>query len=185
MLDDIKQDADERMAKTIDALSAAFGRIRTGRASPSLLDGIEVPYYGNDTPLNQVANVTVDDARTLLITPWEKPMLPEIEKAILRSDLGITPASGSDNIRIPLPPLTEENRKDLVRQARGEAENSKVALRNIRRDAIGHIRDLVKDKEVSEDEARRGEEGIQKLTDSYVQKIDDVLSAKESDLLEI
>ena len=185
MLEDIREEADSRMAKTVDALHHALGRIRTGRASPSLLDGIQVPYYGNDTPLNQVASVTVEDARTLMISPWEKNLLPEIERAVLKSDLGITPSANKDCVRIPLPPLTEENRRDLAKQARNEAEQSKISLRNIRRDAIGHIRDLVKDKEVAEDEAHRAEEGIQKLTDARVKEIDDVLEAKEADLLEI
>lgn len=185
MLDEIKQEADARMARTLDAMDGAFGRIRTGRASPSLLDGIEVAYYGNDTPLSQVASITVEDARTLIISPWEKNLLPDIEKAVLKSDLGITPSSNADCVRIPLPPLTEQNRKDLAKQARTEAENSKISLRNVRRDAIGHIRDLVKEKEIAEDEARRGEEDIQKLTDARVKQIDDALATKETDLLEI
>ncbi len=185
MIDEIKQDADERMGKTTDVLHDTFGRIRTGRANPALLDGITVEYYGSDTPLNQVASITVEDARTLAISPWEKPLIPEIEKAILKSDLGITPASTSDLIRVPLPPLTEENRKDLVRQARQEAESARVAVRNIRRDAIADIRELVKEKEVAEDEARRGEEDMQKLTDRHVGEIDKVLDAKEADLMEV
>lgn len=185
MMDEIKQEADARMAKTIEAMVSAFGRIRTGRASPSLLDGIDVSYYGNDTPLSQVASITVEDARTLMIAPWEKNLLPDIEKAVLKSDLGITPSSNGDCIRIPLPPLTEENRKDLAKHARSEAENSKISVRNIRRDAIGQIRDLMKEKEIAEDEARRGEESVQKLTDAWVKQIDDALQTKEADLLEI
>ena len=167
------------------ALKHAFARIRTGRASPNLLDGIEVSYYGTDTPLNQVASITVEDARTLVISPWEKKMIPDVEKAILKSDLGLTPASGSDVIRLPLPALTEENRRDLTRQARHEAENARVAVRNIRRDAIHMIRELVKDKEATEDEAHRAEDEIQKLTDRHIAGIDHALSEKESDLLEI
>lgn len=185
MIEDIKQDANERMGKSIDALRHAFGRIRTGRASPSLLEGIEVPYYGNDTPLNQVASITVEDARTLLISPWERNLIPEIEKAILKSDLGLTPASGGDVVRLPLPALTEENRRDLTRQARHEAENARVAVRNIRRDAIHMVRDLVKEKEVTEDDAHRAEDDVQKLTDGRIAEIDHALQEKESDLLEI
>ena len=185
MIEEINLDADERMGKSLEVLHDTFGRIRTGRANPSLLDGIVVEYYGADTPLNQVASITVEDARTLVISPWEKPLIPEIEKAILKSDLGITPASTSELIRVPLPALTEENRKDLVRQARQEAENARIAIRNIRRDAIADIRELVKEKEVAEDEARRGEEEVQKLTDRRVAEIDKVLDAKESDLMEV
>lgn len=185
MIEEIKADADDRMGKSIAALHSTLGRIRTGRASPSLLDGIEVPYYGNDTPLNQVASVTVEDARTLVISPWEKNLVPEIEKALLKSDLGITPASSGEVVRVPLPALTEENRRDLTRQARGEAETSRVAVRNIRRDAIHHIRELVKDKELAEDEAHRAEEDIQKLTDKRIGEIDAMVEAKEVDLMEI
>ena len=185
IIDDIREDADERMGKSLDSLQHAFARIRTGRAHPSLLEGIEVPYYGTDTPLNQVASITVEDARTLMISPWEKNMIPEVEKAILKSDLGLTPASGGDVIRLPLPALTEENRRDLTRQARHEAENARVAVRNIRRDAIHMIRELVKDKEVTEDDAHRAEDEIQQLTDKHIAGIDHALSEKEADLLEI
>ena len=185
MIKEIKEDADERMGKSLEVLHDTFARIRTGRANPSLLDAITVEYYGAETPLNQVASITVEDARTLAISPWEKNLIPEIEKAILRSDLGITPASTSELIRVPLPALTEENRKDLVRQARQEAENARIAIRNIRRDAIADIRELVKEKEVAEDEARRGEEDVQKLTDRRVAEIDKVLDAKETDLMEV
>jgi ribosome recycling factor len=185
MIDEIRDDADERMGKTIESLHVAFARIRTGRANPSLLDGIEVSYYGNDTPLNQVASINVEDARTLVISPWEKKLIPDIEKAILKSDIGITPSATSEVVRVPLPALTEENRKDLARQAKHEAENSRIAIRNIRRDAIGDIRELVKEKEVAEDEARRGEEAIQKLTDKRVAEVDAVLAGKEADLMVI
>lgn len=185
MIDEIKRDANQRMGKSIDALGHAFGRIRTGRANPAILEGIEVAYYGTDTPLNQVASISVEDARTLVISPWEKKLLPDIEKAILKSDLGITPASTADVIRIPLPPLSEENRRDLARQAKQEAEQGRVAIRNIRRDAIGEVRELVKEKEVSEDEARRAEEDIQRLTDKRISEIDHALSEKEADLLKI
>lgn len=185
MIDEIEADADERMGKSLEALQVAFARIRTGRANPSLLDTIVVPYYGTDTPLNQVASVSVEDARTLVISPWEKKLIPDIEKAILKSDLGINPSSTSELIRIPLPALTEENRRDLAKQARHEAENTRVAIRNIRRDAIGDIRDLVKAKEVAEDDARRAEEAIQKLTDKRVAEVERTLEAKEADLLAI
>jgi ribosome recycling factor len=185
VIEAIKQDADTRMGKSAEALRHAFARIRTGRASPSLLDGIQVPYYGTDTPLNQVASVTVEDARTLMISPWEKPLIPEIEKAILRSDLGLTPSTTGEVIRLPLPALTEETRKDLTRQARHEAENARVAVRNIRRDAIHEVRELVKEKEASADDAHRAEDDIQKLTDRRIGEIDHVLGEKEADLLEI
>ncbi len=185
MVEDIKQDADERMGKSLDVLHETFARIRTGRANPGLLDGISVAYYGSDTPLNQVASVSVEDARTLAISPWEKSLIPDIEKAILKSDLGITPSSTSELIRVPLPPLTEENRKDLARQARQEAENARIAIRNIRRDAIADIRELVKEKEIAEDEAHRAEEAIQKLTDGRVAEVDKLLEAKEADLMEV
>ena len=185
MIKEIHQDADERMGKSLEVLATHFARIRTGRANPNLLDGIEVEYYGNPTPLNQVASVSVEDARTLVISPWEKKLIQDIEKALLKSDLGITPSSTSELIRVPLPALTEQNRKDLAKQARHEAENAKIAIRNIRRDAIADIRELVKEKEVAEDEAHRGEEDIQKLTDRWIGEVDKSLSAKESDLMEV
>ena len=185
MIKEIHQDADERMAKSLEVLGVHFARIRTGRANPNLLDGIEVEYYGNPTPLNQVASISVEDARTLVISPWEKKLVPDIEKALLKSDLGITPASTSELIRVPLPALTEQNRRDLARQARQEAENAKIAIRNIRRDAMADIRELVKEKEVAEDDAHRAEEDIQKLTDRWIGEVDSTLSAKESDLMEV
>jgi len=185
MIEEIKQDADERMGKSLDVLAGTFARIRTGRANPGLLDGIEVEYYGNSTPLNQVASITVEDARTLAISPWEKNLVPELEKALLRSDLGITPSSTGDLIRVPLPALTEQNRRDLARQAKQEAENARIAVRNIRRDAIADIRELVKEKEVAEDDAHRGEEDIQKLTDRRIGEVDSALAAKEADLMEV
>ena len=185
MIDEILDDAKERMGKTVDALQGAFAKIRTGRANPALLDGITVDYYGAPTPLNQVASISVEDARTLVLSPWEKPLLPEIEKAILRSDLGITPIGSGDVVRVPLPPLTEENRRDLAKQARAEAETSRVSIRNIRRDAIADIRDLVKEKMAAEDDARRGEERAQGLTDQHVGDVDKALAAKEAELMEI
>ena len=185
MLNDIKKDAEGRMQNSLEALTGNFNRIRTGRAHPSLLDGIKVPYYGADTPLNQVANVNVEDGRTLALTAWDKSMVPEIERAIMKSDLGLNPATAGGVIRIPMPPLTEETRKGYIKQARGEAEAARVSVRNARRDAIAMLRELAKDKEISEDEERRGEEQIQKLTDSFVARIEEMLTAKEADLLEI
>lgn len=184
LIDEIQADADERMDKSLATLTGAFARIRTGRANPVILESVEVDYYGNPTPINQVATITVEEARTLVISPWEKNMLPEIERAILKSDLGLTPANSGEVIRLPLPPLTEENRRDLIRQARQEAENGRVAIRNIRRDAIADIRELVREKEASEDDGRHAEEAMQKITDAHVAKVDAALDAKEKDLLE-
>lgn len=185
MIEEIKHSADERMGKSLEVLQSTFGRLRTGRANPSLLEGIEVPYYGTDTPLNQVASIIVEDARTLAISPWDKNLIPDIEKAVLKSDLGITPASTGELIRLPLPALTEENRRDLARQAKHEAESARIAVRNIRRDAIADIRELVKNKEIADDEAHRAEEEIQKLTDKRVADIDRSLATKEADLMEV
>ena len=185
MIEEIKEDAAERMEKSLRSLATAFSRIRTGRANPALLDGVEVNYYGAPTPLRQVASVTVEEARCLVISPWEKRLLPDIEKAILQSDLGLTPASSGDVVRLPLPPLTEENRRDLIRQARQEAENARVAIRNIRRDAIADLRELVREKEATEDDGRRAEEEVQKLTDAHVKRADEALTQKEADLIQI
>jgi ribosome recycling factor len=185
VINDIKKEANARMGKTLEALVHAFGRIRTGRANPAILEGIAVLYYGNDTPLNQVASISVEDARTIVVTPWERKMVPEIEKAILKSDLGITPAASTDKVRIPLPPLTEQNRKELAKLAKSEAEQARVAMRNIRRDALADVRELVKEKEIAEDDARRAEEEIQKLTDKRIAEVDHALAGKEADLLEI
>jgi ribosome recycling factor len=185
VIDEIRKEAEDRMKKSIQALEAAFARIRTGRASPALLDDVKVDYYGTPTPLNQVASITVEDARSLLISPWEKKMVPVIEKAILKSDLGLTPNTTADVVRLPMPPLTEESRKGLGKQARAEAENARVSIRNIRRDANGQLKDLLKEKEVSEDEERRAEDQIQKLTDRFVAEVDQLLEAKEADLMEI
>lgn len=183
--DEIRKDAEERMAKSLHALEAAFAKIRTGRAHPSLLDGITVDYYGTETPLNQVANIVVEDARTLSISPWEKKLIPVVEKAILKSDLGLTPSTSSDKVRLPMPPLTEENRKDLTRMARHEAENARVAIRNIRRDANHDMKELLKEKEITEDEFHKGEDEIQKVTDAKIKQVDEMLEAKEADLMEI
>lgn len=184
MIDDIRQDAEERMNKTLGSLEVAFARIRTGRAHPSLLDDISVDYYGSPTPLSQVANITVEDGRSLLISPWEKNMIPVVERAILKSDLGLNPATSSDNIRLPMPPLTEENRRDLTKIAKAEAENARVAVRNIRRDANSDLKEFLKEKEITEDDERRGQEIIQKLTDAKIQQIDSALEGKEADLME-
>ena len=185
MLDEIISDADERMGKTLSSLQQAFARIRTGRANPNLLDGITVNYYDVDTPLSQVASISVEDARTLVVSPWEKSIIPDIEKEILKSDLGITPVTSGDIIRIPLPPLTEENRRDLAKIAKSEAENARIAIRNIRRDAIGDCKELVKEKMVAEYEGRRGEEKVQGTTDSRIAEVDELLATKETDLMQI
>lgn len=185
MLNEIAQQAQTRMQKSIDALVDHFKKIRTGRAHPSLLDSIHVMYYGSEVPLQQVANVTVEDARTLSINPWEKQIVPEIEKAIYKSDLGLNPATSGTVIRVPMPPLTEETRKGYIRQARQEAEAARVSIRNIRRDANSDIKDLLKEKEISEDDERRGQDRIQKLTDQFVAEVDSLLEKKEADLMEI
>ncbi|PPC74895.1 ribosome-recycling factor [Pokkaliibacter plantistimulans] len=185
MIEDIKRDAEQRMQKSIESLEGQFNKIRTGRATPAILDVVRVSYYGVDTPLSQVANVIVEDARTLLISPWEKKLVPEIEKAIYRSDLGLNPNTTGDVIRVPMPPLTEETRKTYIKQARQEAENARVAIRNVRRDANGMIKDLLKEKEISEDDQRRAEEAIQKVTDKYIADVDKHLESKEADLMAI
>lgn len=185
MIEEIIKDAEVRMGKSIDSLHTEFSKIRTGRAHPSLLDQIQVDYYGSATPINQVANVTIEDSRTLVVTPWEKDMVAKVEKAIMGSDLGLNPATAGTVIRIPMPPLTEERRRDLVKVVRHEAEQGRVAIRNIRRDANSDFKDLLKEKEISEDEERKAGESIQKLTDSYVAKIDKVLADKEAELMEV
>jgi len=185
MINSIKTEAEARMGKSLVALAAAFNRIRTGRASPTILDGIMVSYYGSDTPLSQVANIMVEDARTLALSPWEKNLIPEIEKAIMKSDLGLNPATSGDIIRIPMPALTEETRKGFIKKARQEAENARVSIRNGRRDAIADVKELLKDKDISEDEERKAADDIQKITDKFVGDVDKSLSAKEADLLEI
>lgn len=185
MIDDILEDADSRMQKSIEALKNELTKIRTGRAHASLLDHITVEYYGSDVPLSQVANIATEDARTLSVTPWEKPMVQVVEKAIMNSDLGLNPASAGTVIRVPVPPLTEERRRDLVRVVKGEAESARVAIRNIRRDANSDLKMLEKEKEISEDDERRGQDNVQKLTDKYVQEVEAVLGEKEKDLMEI
>jgi len=185
MIDDIKQDAAERMAKSVQALRENLAKLRTGRAHPSLLDHLTVSYYGSQVPLNQVANINVEDARTLTIQPWEQAMVKPVEKAILESDLGLNPNTAGTVIRVPMPPLTEERRRDMTRIVRQEGEQAKVAIRNIRRDANKDLEALVKEKLISEDDERRGEEIIQKLTDQYVKEIDELLEQKEADLMAI
>jgi len=185
MIEDILEDTESRMAKSVAALQKEFSRIRTGRAHASLLDGMTVEYYGAETPLSQVANVVVEDARTLAVNPWEKAMVGPIEKAIIDSDLGLNPNTAGMSIRIPLPPLTEERRKDLVRVVRSEAEGGRVAIRNIRRDANGDFKQLEKEKEISEDEERSAQDAVQKLTDKFVAEVESVLSEKEKDLMEM
>jgi len=185
MLEDLKKDAQQRMEKALDSLAQAFNKIRTGRAHPSLLDGIVVSYYDVDTPLAQVASIVIEDARTLSVTPWEKNIVPDVEKAIMKSDLGLNPTTAGTVIRIPLPSLTEETRKTYGRQARNEAEGGRIAIRNVRRNVLGDVKDMLKDKMISEDEERRAQDDIQKITDSYIAKVDQALAAKEKDLMEI
>lgn len=185
MIKEVIKDADQRMQKSISAMQTAMAKIRAGRAHTSLLDHVMVPYYGSDVPLSQVANVGIEDSRTLTCQPWEKNMVPVIEKAIMTADLGVNPMSAGMTIRIPIPPLTEDRRKDLVKVARSEAENARIAVRNIRRDANGTLKDLLKEKEISEDEERGAEQEIQKLTDNTIKKIDENLADKESDLMEV
>jgi ribosome recycling factor len=185
VLNDIKKDARERMGKSVAALQQELTKIRTGRAHTSLLDHITVEYYGSQVPLNQVSNVGVEDSRTLTVTPWEKQMVSAIEKAIMSSDLGLNPATAGTVIRVPLPPLTEERRRDLIKVVRHEAEGGRIAIRNIRRDAIHDVKDLLKEKMIGEDDERRAEEEIQEITDKYIAEIDQVLSVKEDELMEI
>ncbi len=185
MINDIKQDAQERMKKSIESLGHSFNKIRTGRAHPSILDSVIVSYYGADTPLRQVANVNVEDSRTLALTVFDKSMIQAVEKAIMTSDLGLNPATAGTTIRVPMPALTEETRKGYTKQARSEAENARVAIRNIRRDALSTLKDLQKEKEISEDEEHRAADEIQKLTDKYVAEVDKALEAKEADLMSV
>ena len=185
MIEDIQLDAKEGMAKTLEALESSFKRIRTGRANISLLDSIEIDYYGNKTPLNQVSNISIEDAKTLAIVPWEKDNVPLIEKSIQQSDLGLQPITSGETIRVILPDLTEETRRDLIKVAKAEAENSKVSIRNQRRDANGLLKEYLNEKEISEDDLKRGEVLIQEVTDQYVESVVNLLKEKEKDLLEI
>ena len=185
MINDIKKDAESRMKKSVEALHSNFNKIRTGRAHPSILDAVTVEYYGGQVPLNQVASVNVEDARPLAVAPWEQSMVAKIEKAIMTSDLGLNPSSAGNVIRVPMPMLTEETRKGYIKQARSEAESARVAVRNVRRDANGDFKSLLKDKEITEDDQRQGEDEIQKLTDKYIAEIDKALAAKEQDLMQV
>jgi ribosome recycling factor len=185
MLADIKQDARARMNKSLEALRHELAKIRTGRAHPSLLEHVHVDYYGSEVPIGQAASVAVEDARTLSVTPWDKSMVAKIEKAILTSDLGLNPNTAGSVIRIPLPPLTEERRRELGKVVHHEGENAKIAIRNIRRDANAHFKELLKEKEITEDEARKAELDIQEVTDQAVKKVDEIVAEKEKELLEI
>ncbi len=185
MIDEITRDADIRMGKSVENLNQDLHKIRTGRAHTSLLDQVSVSYYGSDVPLNQAASVAVSDSRTLTVTPFDKSMIATVEKAIMESNLGLTPNTSGPTIRIPLPPLTEERRKDLVKVVRGEGEQAKVAVRNIRRDANGDVKQLLKEKEITEDELKQAEDRIQKLTDQHIQAIDALLAAKEEELMSV
>ncbi|MCG2580372.1 MAG: ribosome recycling factor [Marinobacter sp.] len=185
MINDIKSEAEKKMQKSIDALHSAFNKIRTGRAHPAILDSVMVNYYGQETPLKQVASVNVEDNRTLSVSPWEKNLIPTIEKAIMTSDLGLNPATSGDIIRVPMPMLTEETRKEMVKQAKADAEHGRVSIRNARRDANSMLKDLLKEKEINEDEERKGEEEIQKLTDRYIADVEKMLKAKEEDLMAV
>ena len=185
MIDDIELDAEQRMEKSVEALRGELRKLRTGRAHSSLLDHITVEYYGAEMPLNQAANIGVEDARTLTVKPWEKSMVPVVEKAIMNSDLGLNPATNGDLIRVPLPPLTEERRKDMVKLVRQEAEKARVAIRNIRRDANSDLKALLKEKEITEDDERSAEEAIQKLTDKFTGQVEQVAEEKEQDLMSL
>ena len=185
MINEIHTDAEDRMKKSLAALVEAFKKVRTGRANPAILDGVMVDYYGTPTPISQVANVIVEDGRSLAINPWEKNLVPQIEKAILKSDLGLNPATNGDTIRLPMPALTEVTRKDYIKQARSEAEKGRVSVRNIRRDANSTFKDLLKEKEITEDETRGAEDDMQKLTDKYIAQVDSLLAEKEKDLMKV
>ena len=185
MIDDILEDAKARMGKSVESLESDLARTRTGRAHPSLLESVRVDYYGAESPLNAVANINTEDARTLTVTPWEQSMVKAVEKAIIDSDLGLNPNTAGTVIRVPVPPMTEERRRTMVKQVRGEAENARVAVRNIRRDANGDLKELEKEKEISQDDQRRAEERVQKLTDEAIAQIDGVLGKKETDLMEV
>jgi ribosome recycling factor len=185
MLNEVKSEAQSRMAKSAQALETELAKIRTGRAHPSLLEHISLEYYGSVVPLNQVANINSEDARTLSVVPFDKSMVGAVEKAIMTSDLGLNPATSGTNIRVPLPALTEERRAELVKIVSGEGEQAKVAIRNIRRDANGQLKDFLKEKELTEDDVRKGESMIQELTDQHVAKVDELVAAKEQELMEI
>ena len=184
MIENIKKDARIRMSKTLDSLRTELAKIRTGRAHPSLLEHVQVDYYGSNVPISQAANVTIEDARTLAVTAWDKSMVQTLEKAIMKSDLGLNPVTAGTIIRIPLPPLTEERRISLGKVVHNEGENAKIAIRNIRRDANHHIKELLKNKDISEDDDHRAEQDIQQLTDSHVKQADEIVAVKEQELME-
>lgn len=184
MINDLKKDSEQRMQKSLESLELGFAKVRTGRAHPSILNGVMVPYYGSDVPLNQVANVGVEDSRMLIVQPFERTMVNAIDKAIRESDLGLNPIT-SDSIRVPLPALTEETRREMQKVARNEAENAKVAIRNIRRDVLGDLKALLKEKEISEDDERRAGEDVQKITDKHIAEVDKRLAAKEAELMQV
>jgi ribosome recycling factor len=185
MLDDLKKDASVRMQKCVQVFQGDLKKLRTGRAHPSLIDHLKVDYYGSDVPLQQVANISVEDARTLVVSPWEKNMVGPIEKAIHKSELGLTPNTAGVVIRIPLPPLTEERRRDITKIVRHDAENARVSVRSVRRDALADAKEMLKEKLISQDEERRGQDEIQKLTDRYIAEIDQLLAAKEKEILQV
>lgn len=185
MINEIKKDAESRMGKSVNSLKGELSKLRTGRANTALLDHVQIDYYGQKTPLNQVAGISVSDAQTLTVAAWEKAIVPVIEKAIMESGLGLNPVTAGEVIRVPIPPLTEERRKEMVKMVRHEGEGAKVAIRNIRRDALGHVKELLKEKEITEDEDKRAHDDIQKITDRFVGEVDKILVAKEQDLMEV
>jgi ribosome recycling factor len=185
VLDEVKKDADTRMGKSIESFIADLTKIRTGRAHPSLLQHIMVPYYGADTPLNQVASINVQDSRTLMVQPFEQSIVPAVEKAIMNANLGLNPNTAGQNIRIPLPPLTEERCRDMIKIVKNEAEGARIAIRNIRRDALGTVKELLKEKEITEDDDRRAQDEVQKITDKHIAEVDRLLAEKEAELMEV
>ncbi|MFO1377595.1 MAG: ribosome recycling factor [Steroidobacteraceae bacterium] len=185
MLEELKKDAADRMAKCVAAFRESLRKMRTGRANVGLLDALKVEYYGSEMPINQVASVTVEDARTLVITPWDKSMVGAVEKAIFKSDLGLTPNTAGQVIRLPMPPMTEERRRDLTKHARGEAEHARVAVRNVRRDVMNDLKDMLKEKMIPQDDERRAQEDVQKLTDRFVAEVEAVLAEKEKEMMHV
>ncbi len=185
MIEDLKKDASQRMTKCVQAFQADIRKLRTGRAHPSLIENMKVDYYGTETPLNQLANISVEDARTLVVTPWDKAAVQAVEKAVFKSDLGLTPMTAGTVIRVPLPPLTEERRKDMIKVVRQDAEGGRVAVRNVRRDVLNDVKEMLKDKMISQDDEKKAHEDIQKLTDAHVAQIDDVLATKEKEILQV
>jgi ribosome recycling factor len=185
MLNDIKTDAQQRMHKCVQSFMADMRKLRTGRAHPSLVENLKIDYYGSDVPLQQVANISIEDARTIVISPWEKQVVQAVEKAIFKSDLGLTPMTAGTVIRVPLPPLTEERRRDLTKVVRGDAENARVSIRNVRRDVLGDVKEALKEKLISQDDERKAQDEIQKLTDRFVAEVDQLLAAKEKEIMQV